>query len=472
MGRLPYRESDGYLLDVAIAVGALALLNVVFAPSNPGFLGVDPHPTLVIAAVLGARWGLRQGVIAGAVLGALLLAVWALRTEIILVGSWGRLATWAPPLMTLGGGILFGLIGEVRSRQRKHLEGRLSRLQLEVADQAVRFAATTEAARELERRVADETESVATLYATARALDTVDVDQLYPAILSVTQRFVDADACQLYLVDGASLTLRQAVGDPSACASLSPDDAVVGLAIRRQCAVSVRDFIAVSAVEDLKRAPVLLAAPLVADGVLLGCLTVTRLPFVKLTRTAVDRLGVAAEWAARAIAKAHAHATSHDEAMTDAGVGAHSYAYYQRRLAEEETRAERYGVPLSVLVATVVRFEEVVPHTARELGRLLCVAFKRSLRRADLICRYAADGSFAIIMPETSAEAADVVSRRLRAEILGVHFRPYADGSAELELELRVVAVRARAHAKPRRRPGPRRSARGAEPRGSTGAAG
>jgi GGDEF domain-containing protein len=436
------RLSDAHLVELGVATAVLAVANALFAPHNPAFLGIQPHPALIAVAIVGAWKGLRAGAFAGVVLAALLLVTWSVRTEIILPGAWWRLSTYATPLMVAGAGLVFGAIGDAHRRKALHLSDRVRHLQLELADQAVRFMAATEASHELERRVIEETASLTTLHAAARALDTLDLESLYPGIVTVARRFIDADACQLYLVEGGLLSLREAQGDQPLRTHLPIDDGLVGLAIRRGRAVSIRDWTAVAAVEDLKQASILLAAPLVGpDAALLGCLTVTHLPFLRLTPAAVDRLGVAADWAARAIVKAKAHAATRD-GMTDAALGAYTYAYYQRRIAEEQARADRYARPLSVVIMTIERLSDVLPRHWPELGRLLGVIAKQCLRDADLFCRYVSEGSFAVILPETSADVADGVGKRIAAEVSGFRFRPYADERAELALDIRVLAVR------------------------------
>jgi GGDEF domain-containing protein len=442
------RLIDGHVIELGVAAMVLAVANVLVAPHDPGFLAIQPHPALVVAAILGARRGLWAGGFAGSVFAALLLVAWSVRSDIIPLGAWSRLSTYATPLMVLTAGLVFGAIGQAHRRSALDLTNRVKNLQLELAEQAVRFMAATEASQELERRVAEETASLPTLHATARELDTLDLDRLYPGIVNVARRFIEADACQLYLVDGGGLSLRAAQGDHPLRAHLPVDDGLIGFAIRRARAVSIRDWIAVSSVEDFKHASILLAAPLVApDGTLLGCLTVTRLPFLRLTPAAVDRLGVAADWAARAIANATAHAATHDDAMTDASSAAYSFPYYQRRIAEEQARADRYARPLSVLVVTVERLADVLPQQWPELGRLLAVILKRSLRDADLLCRYATEGSFAVILPETPSDAASQVGKRIAAEIDAFHFRPYGDEGAELALDIRVIDMRSAAPA-------------------------
>ena len=436
------RHVGGALIDLGVAVAVLALANLLFARHDPGFLEVQPHPAMVAAMILGAWRGMRAGALAGFVLAALIFVTWGIRTEVIAPGAWLRLSTYATPFMVAGAGLLFGAIGQAHRRTAVALDDRVKHVQQELADQAVRFMAATEAAQELERRVAEESASLTTLHDTARVLDTLDLDRLYPGIVDVAKRFIGADACELYLIEGGRLELRDAQGDQPARTQLPIDEGLIGYAIQRGRAASIREWTAISAIEDLQHAPILLAAPLVSpDGALLGCLTITRLPFVRLTPAAVDRLGVAAEWAARAIVKARAHAAIHDDGMTDAVVGTYSYPYYQRRIAQEQARADRYSRPLSVLVMTIERLADVLPQHWPELGRLLGVIFKRCLRDSDVVCRYVTDGSFAVILPETPVDGAEGVVKRIASEIAAFHFRPYADESAELSLDVRVLEV-------------------------------
>jgi len=169
---------------------------------------------------------------------------------------------------------------------------------------------------------------------------------------------------------------------------------------------------------------------------------VTRLPFLRLTPASLDRLRLVADWAARAIENARAHQRTRARTIEDEIVGAYTYGYYQRRLEQERVRAERYGRPLAVLVFRIHDLELVRPGPRTELGRVLSLVFSRTLRDVDLICRYATDDSFAVILPETTAEAAEAVSERLVREIQGFHFAPYADEARELEFSVRVLPVR------------------------------
>ena len=366
------------------------------------------------------------------------------RLEYLTFTELRTLGHYLTPLLLIGTGFGLGAQREALRRAERARESRVEALEHELADQAVRFMAATEAKHELERRVADERASLS-LYTAARALETLDAERLYPAIALTARRFLQADACQCYVLEGELMRLRAAEGPAPARSEIPPDDGLVGLAVRLGRPVSVRDATAIGSLDDLHGASLLMAAPLLGpQGTLLGCITVTSLPFLRLTPASLDRLGLVADWGARVLANARTHQETRARTIEDDLVGAYTYAYYERRLHEEEVRADRYGRPLAVVVFRVHRFGAVAPERRIELGRVLSLVFSRTLRDVDIVCRYATEDSFAIILPETPPAHAEVVVERLSREIGNFHFAPYADETEDLEFSARVLAVRER----------------------------
>lgn len=442
----PFRRTDAYLIELAAGLVLLVCVNVLLLPLDLGLLGVKPHPGFLLVAVLAARHGLREGLMVGLVAGGLVLACVFGSLDPL---SWSEirdLQHYATPLLLVGTGFALGAIREDRRRDASALERRVEALEQELADQAVRFMAAAEAKHELQRRVADESASLSNLYAAARAMETLDVDRLYPAITTTLQRFLQADACQCYVLDGGLLRLRAAEGPAPARPELPPDEGLAGFAIRQGKPASIRDYTLVSSLDDLQSASTLMAAPMLgATGTLLGCLTVTALPFLKLTPAYLDRLGLVADWGARALENARAHEKARARTIEDELVGAYTYAYYQRRLHEEELRADRYGRPLAVVVFRIHQLQRVAGKRRAELGRVLSLVFSRTLRNVDIVCRYATEDSFAIILPETAPSQAEAVVERLSREIQNFHFAPYVnEEERDLEFSARVLAVRER----------------------------
>lgn len=439
------RRTPAYLLELGGGLLLLAVLDLLLRPRDLGFLDVQPNPVLLLVGLVACRYGLREGLVAGIVSAGLVAACIAGRLDYASWSELRNLQNYVTPLLLVGTGFGLGALRETQRRRAQVLEDRVEALEQELADQAVRFMAATEAKHELERRVADEGASLSSLYAAARAMETLDPEQLYPAITATVRRFLQADACQCYILEGELLRLRAAEGAAPERSELPPEEGLVGFAIRRGRPASVRDFTLISSLDDLHRANLLMAAPIVGSvGTLLGCITVTALPFLKLTTTSLDRLGLVADWGARALENARVHEQARARTIEDELVRAYTYAYYQRRLHEEEVRADRYGRPLAVVIFRIHRFGLVAPERRNELGRVLSLVFSRSLRDVDIVCRYATEDSFAIILPETPPPRAEVVVDRLRSEIQNFHFAPYLDEERDLEFSVRVLAVRER----------------------------
>jgi polysaccharide biosynthesis protein PelD len=439
------RRAHPYLLELGGGLLVLTVVNLLLRPRDPGFLAVQPNPALLLVAVLACRHGLRAGLASGLVTAGVVAACVVARLPYL---SWTELRTlghYVTPLLLIGTGFGLGALRESQRRAARALESRVEALEHELADQAVRFMAATEAKHELERRVADERASLSSLYAAARALETLDAERLYPAIALTARRFLQADACQCYVLDGDLLRLRAAEGPAPERPDIPPDEGLVGLAIRLGRPVSVRDATVIASLDDLHNASLLMAAPMLgAQGTLLGCVTVTALPFLRLTPASLDRLGLVADWGARTLENARTHEQARARTIEDDLVRAYTYAYYQRRIHEEEVRADRYARPLAVVIFRIHRFEAVAPERRPELGRVLSLVFSRTLRDVDIVCRYATADSFAIILPETAPARAEIVVDRLSREIQNFHFAPYGDEALDLEFSARVLAVRER----------------------------
>jgi len=437
------RRAEPYLLELGGGLLLLVVVNVLLRPRDPGFLDVQPNPALALVVVLACWHGLRAGLVSGLVTAAAVAACVVARMD---QAGWSELRSlshYVTPLLLIGAGLGLGLLRESELRRTRALEARVEALEQELADQAVRFMAATEAKHELERRVAEERASLSSLYAAARALETLDAERLYPAIAATARRFLQADACQCYILEGELLRLRAAEGPAPERPEIGPDEGLVGLAVRLGRPVSVRDYTMITSLEDLHAAGLLMAAPLTgAEGALLGCITVTSLPFLRLTPASLDRLGLVADWGARTLENARTHEQTLARTIEDELVRAYTYAYYQRRIHEEEVRADRYGRPLSVVIFRIHRFGVVAPERRAELGRVLSLVFSRTLRDVDIVCRYATEDAFAIILPETAPVRAEVVVERLSSEIRNFHFAPYGDDDQDLEFSARVLAVR------------------------------
>ena len=162
-----------------------------------------------------------------------------------------------------------------------------------------------------------------------------------------------------------------------------------------------------------------------------GCRLVALVPMLHRERS-VGMLGIASATRAGLTAKEHAFlmaiadqlAVSVDqvqehirEARTDFLTGLANRHEFDRFLRNEMSRAERFDTPLALALIDVDGLKSINDRHGHRAGdealRTLGATLKRAVRSLDLAARIGGD-EFAIVMPQTSVEAAAEVVRRLQ----------------------------------------------------------
>jgi len=107
-------------------------------------------------------------------------------------------------------------------------------------------------------------------------------------------------------------------------------------------------------------------------------------------------------------------------AVTDGLTGGFNRKGFRYLMAREFRKSLRYKNPLSLVMIDVDNFKEINDslghqggdHVLRELARYL----KKMVRRADIVARYGGD-EFVILIPQTGMERAEVLMRRISADL-------------------------------------------------------
>jgi diguanylate cyclase (GGDEF)-like protein len=132
-------------------------------------------------------------------------------------------------------------------------------------------------------------------------------------------------------------------------------------------------------------------------------------------------------------------------ATTDWLTGLYNRRQFFRLGEDELERARRYKHHITVLMIDIDHFKSINDNHGHSVGdQVLCSIAKRmlaGLRRSDIAGRYGGE-EFAMVLPETDAEAAThVVGERLREAVCG---RPVetAEGPLNVSVSVGVAAVR------------------------------
>jgi diguanylate cyclase (GGDEF)-like protein len=126
-----------------------------------------------------------------------------------------------------------------------------------------------------------------------------------------------------------------------------------------------------------------------------------------------------ASYAAIALENSRLFGEVHKLAITDPLTGIYNRRQFYDLGQREFTRALRFNHPLSLILFDIDRFKNVndsYGHTTGDLVlKTLTSRIREMIREIDIPGRYGGE-EFGIILPETSAQAAEIVADRLRTE--------------------------------------------------------
>jgi diguanylate cyclase (GGDEF)-like protein len=160
--------------------------------------------------------------------------------------------------------------------------------------------------------------------------------------------------------------------------------------------------------------------PMVVYSDVIGVINVTNKKKGKeFSEEDVEMLKAVADQAAVAVNKAQLW----DMAVTDSLTGLFVRRYFMVKLQEEIHRADRYGKPLSVVMADLDRFKKINDTYGHDAGdralKTISQFFQKNIRDVDAIGRYGGE-EFVMLIPDADKEAAFCLAERLRKELAKV----------------------------------------------------
>ena len=146
-------------------------------------------------------------------------------------------------------------------------------------------------------------------------------------------------------------------------------------------------------------------------------------------------LRTVANQAAVAVNHASLLAQLQQQALTDALTGCYNRRSFEMQFDREMLMAKRQHQALSLIMLDLDRFKQLNDSAGHDAGdaalRKLAACFKQELRGVDSAARFGGD-EFALILPQASADGAQIVAERLRARIAEIHIPGFGTLSASI----------------------------------------
>ena len=106
----------------------------------------------------------------------------------------------------------------------------------------------------------------------------------------------------------------------------------------------------------------------------------------------------------------------HEQATRDWLTGLYNRRYFEETLADHIESATRYGRELSLILFDIDGFKQINDTRGHEAGdevlRQFADFLNKTVRKADIVCRFGGD-EFAVILPETNRASAERFAERI-----------------------------------------------------------
>ncbi len=187
-----------------------------------------------------------------------------------------------------------------------------------------------------------------------------------------------------------------------------------------------------------------LCVPMIAQGEILGVISVTSEHEIHGSER--SNIVAACESISMALANLRLQETLRMQSLRDPLTGLFNRRYLEASFEREIQRAERRGIPLSVLMLDIDHFKRFNDSFGHEAGDALLANFGtllgKILRKEDISCRYGGE-EFTVLMPEADAELAKTRAEQICAAVraMDVQFHNLPLGRVTISIGIATLPI-------------------------------
>jgi K+-sensing histidine kinase KdpD len=408
---IPFRRKVTGLLEVLIGLG----LCVGFFPAS-ALLNINPSPFFLF--VIYGAWiaGPLVGVLSGLLASTLYLAMLTTTTAFPLNALWPFIIAdpshYLTPMFLLLAGYVFGELRTTLERRMQRLRDQAALMQQEAAEARSRLQQAETALVELQGRVLGQTATMTRLYQIAQSLNVLSVEKILTELLGVLEDLLHVTQASIYRVEEGNRFARLAVrvGQPAWSNSITIDDhELVKKAIEEGKVLTLKNA-------KERPAPIYMV-PIFQNRRTYALIAIHRLPLSKVTADTTQLLNVLAKWASESMERATAYESARMSEATYPNSRFLRARYFYEQCGIEHERFLRYGIPYTILEATLkttIRDEEV--------PELLSERIRGKMRTFDLAAWEPETNRLLLLFPTLESQNAGAVAERIWDRVESEHF--------------------------------------------------
>jgi diguanylate cyclase (GGDEF)-like protein/putative nucleotidyltransferase with HDIG domain len=272
---------------------------------------------------------------------------------------------------------------------------------------------------------------VFSLYELAREFSgAVSLSETLDMFAKKVHEFVPFDTCALYLLDAGKRSATAAFvegenADLLALRRVKIGQGATGFALKSGEIVQNVDpdlDFSYSQVELTQQYITMASVPLIADGELIGAVTLYARDLERYGEEHIRLLETISRIASDAIGKSLKHDEATTHAMTDPMTGLPNARSLQKQFEKEVGRASRGGTSFQLLMLDLDGFKAVNDNFGHKVGDMMLKevsdVIRGQLRDYDFLARYGGD-EFVALIPETSLEDVRDLCSRIESAVKG-----------------------------------------------------
>lgn len=406
-------------LEMVSLFAAVAGLNLLVFPSDPGFRSVPLNPYLIPVLLMAVRHGTIMGFAGG-----LLTAAW-----LALLGASTSLedGSLVLPGLVVAIGTLVGALSRHQGERLAYYRSAFRVLEETLARAKAVVKAKDAVVRDLQDRLEEHGVSLERIYRLSRGMTSESRPDLWRAMLEILARDFAVERAGIYAVREGRLVLEESLDRrPSPGerlpAELPATAGLPGLAIANRAPISVFDAVA-GTLNDGERRAFVACAPVLASGRPDAVIVVQRMPLFEMSRAWVSRLSLLADWAGQTLERAawesemECVVPAGSDGWVDRGLGVYGPAFLADTIEREIARSRRTGAALKVVIARIEEYERI-PETRRPTARrAVAAALRAHIRETDILCATQREDTLAIVLPGFEGMGLEVLAERVGVQL-------------------------------------------------------